>query len=170
MNGRSSQPPGRAPASRGSSNRVLGGVLLGAVLLLFSTDLPIDELLASQNQFDYKLVTGALLWVYVAFQWLLAFARIEGMNKIAKFLFVPHQTLGVLGPVFFYAHAARWGFGYLLALSGVFFANLALGLCQPRSAPRARRLLPIWLVIHIALSIVLVVLAGYHTWQAFYYE
>lgn len=172
MTERRTRPTSEAPPtpSRVSGLHVLGGVLLGGVGLLLWAGLPTDALLERQSEFRWKLITGGALWLYIAFQWLLALSRVQGWNKISKVLFVPHQLLGVFGPVFFYAHAARVGFGYLMALSGAFLINLMLGLCQPRSSARSKQLMSVWLVAHIALSVLTLVLGAYHTWRAFYFE
>jgi hypothetical protein len=41
---------------------------------------------------------------------------------------------------------------------------------NPSAFPRIKSFLSTWTIVHIALSVLLVALAGYHAWTALYYE
>jgi hypothetical protein len=72
--------------------------------------------------------------------------------------------------VLLFVHSTRLGFGYLLVLSTVYVANNAVGLVSPSAFPRLKMLVPFWVIAHVALSVLLVALVGYHAWTALYYE
>jgi hypothetical protein len=147
----------------------LAAIVLAGVLLLMTQLAPPALLVQLQAEQWYKSLSGAGLLLYFVVQWLLSFARVSHWPYASKSLYSLHQNLGVLGPVLLYLHASKWGFGYLGLLTGALFANHLLGIM--RLAP----LMPRWsiglsTVLHIALSLVLVALTGYHVWQAYYRE
>jgi hypothetical protein len=123
-----------------------------------------------QNQFGYKVATGVGLAVFIAFQWLLAVCRVSGAARAAKALYPWHQTVGALAPALLFLHSTRLGFGYLVFLTGVYLANNLVGLASPSAFHRLRRFLAAWTVAHVALSVLVVALTGYHAWTALYYE
>lgn len=117
----------------------------------------------------FKQLSGAALLVYFALQWTLSVARVRHWSQASRSLFALHQNLGVFGPALLYLHASKWGFGYLGILAGVLLANHALGIMRS-GALLPRWSIGLWAVLHIALSLLLVALAGYHVWQAYYRE
>jgi hypothetical protein len=148
----------------------LGGLLLGSVLILLSLPEPPSALARAQASQAYKLATGAVLLCFLGFQWLLALARSRHWLQASKSLYALHQSFGLIGPPLLYLHASRWGFGYLGVLMGALFANHVLGLMRSAGMGLPRWAFPAWTVVHVALSVVLVALAGYHGWQVFYRE
>jgi hypothetical protein len=90
--------------------------------------------------------------------------------RAAKALYPLHQTLGALAPLLLFLHSTRLGFGYLVVLSVVYLANNLVGLVNPSAFPRIKSVLSVWTIVHIALSVLVVVLTAYHAWTALYYE
>jgi sulfoxide reductase heme-binding subunit YedZ len=123
-----------------------------------------------QSQFVYKVTTGAGLGFFIAFQWLFAVCRMSGATRAAKALYPWHQTVGALAPALLFLHSTRLGFGYLVFLTGVYLANNLLGLVSPSAFHRLKPFLAAWTVAHVALSVLVVALTGYHAWTALYYE
>ena len=157
------------PRSAATRTAALTTLVLGGVLLLM-TQLPPHPLLVKLQATQlYKQLSGAALLVYFALQWTLSLARVRHWPKLSRSLFSLHQNLGVFGPALLYLHASKWGFGYLGILTGALFANHALGIMRSGSL-LPRWSIGLWTVLHVALSLVLVVLAGYHVWQAYYRE
>ena len=115
-------------------------------------------------------MSGALLLLFIVSQLLLSVARARRWGQTARRLYPLHQVVGSVGPILLYLHASRIGYGYLALLSGVFLSNLALGLTYPASARNAKALIAGWTVAHVALSVCLVALVGYHVFHALYYE
>jgi hypothetical protein len=71
--------------------------------------------------------------------------------------------IGALAPLVLYAHASRFGYGYLAWLVAVYLGIGAVGLMhRPIVSRRARRLFVAWFVAHLALSVLLLVLVAYH--------
>jgi hypothetical protein len=142
------------------------------VLFLEQLGLELDwsALRAWQSRFPNKVATGALLALFLSFQWLLAICRIGGLMRAAKALYPLHQTLGALAPLLLFLHSTRLGFGYLVVLSVVYLANNLVGLVNPSAFPRIKSVLSVWTIVHIALSVLVVVLTAYHAWTALYYE
>jgi hypothetical protein len=123
-----------------------------------------------QAQTWYKIVSGSLLAGFVCFQWALALFRANRWARAARAFYSWHRAAGAFSPVLLFLHSTRLGFGYLLALSGVYVANNVLGLVSPSSFPRLKILLPFWVIAHIALSVLLAALVVYHVWTALSYE
>lgn len=149
---------------------MLGGLLLGSVLILLALPEPPSALARAQASQTYKLLTGTVLLCFFAFQWLLALSRSRHWLQASKSLYALHQSLGLIGPALLYLHASRWGFGYLGVLTGALFANHVLGLVRSSGVGLPRWTHAWWTVTHVALSVVMVVLSGYHGWQVFYRE
>lgn len=118
----------------------------------------------------YKIASGSLLAGFVCFQWLLALLRVNRRTRAARALYSWHQTAGAFSPVLLFLHSTRLGFGYLLVLSTVYIANNVVGLVSPSTFPRLKLLMPLWMIAHIALSVLLAALVVYHAWTALYYE
>jgi hypothetical protein len=123
-----------------------------------------------QQQDSYKLWSGAALALFIAAQWLLTIARVNGWSKLARALYAWHQRSGMFAPVALFAHSTAFGFGYLSLLSTLYLCNTALGLMSPRAFPRLRHYAGVWLSGHIALSVALAVLVVYHAWIALFFE
>jgi hypothetical protein len=123
-----------------------------------------------QNNGTYKLVSGSLLALFLASQWLLAVCRWQGWNRMAKSTYVWHQRSGILAPGLLFLHSTKLGFGYILVLACTYLANTLIGLLSPHTFPGLRRWQTPWMATHVALSILLVVMTGYHAWTALYFE
>jgi hypothetical protein len=141
-----------------------------ALLVIWSLSEAPTLLSRWQSDFGYRLVTGSLLATLIGFQWALALLRVRGFSKLAKRFYAWHHVGGALGPVLLAFHSARMGFGFLALLCGVFVANTVLGLVSPSMVPKLREYSVPWFVSHVALSVLLVSLAGYHAWTAVYFE
>lgn len=163
---------GRVPA-----NAVVGGLAFGLMGLLVSQDvygLKIAPLDALQRGATWKLVTGALLVAFLAFQWTLAIVRMRAKSSAAAPLRW-HRWIGALGPVLFYAHATRFGYAYLAALSSVFLGNILLGAAAPllyrlQGRGWTKVVATGWPVLHVAASVLTVVLTAVHAVLAAWYE
>jgi len=144
--------------------------LLAAFLLRLALGLELPWLALRQQDVTFKLVTGLVLTAFIGAQWLLAVSRVRRWLRAAKMLYPWHQVSGSVAPLLFFAHSMRLGVGYLALLALVFFANHALALCEPRAGARARTWRSPWLASHVALSVLLVALGGYHVFTALSYE
>ncbi|MET0594831.1 MAG: hypothetical protein ABW133_19175 [Polyangiaceae bacterium] len=136
----------------------------------FQLQLEWQPLTALQGQTWYKVASGSLLAGYVSFQWMLALLRANRWARAARALYAWHRAAGVLAPVLLLLHSTRLGYGYLLGLSAVYVANNVWGLMSPSAYPRLKAWVPSWLITHIALSVLLVGLVGYHVWTVVTYE
>ncbi len=145
-----------------------GLVALLVVQDVYGLKIPAVERL--QQDATWKVATGSVLVAFLAYQWVLAALRVRGSKRAGKHLRW-HRCVGSCGPLLFYAHASSFGYAYLTALSGVFLGNLLLG----AAAPLLQRIhvQPIrigWPVLHIAASVLTLVLTAIHTVVAAYYE
>lgn len=157
-------------ARRMRSTSLVGGVLLACFLLQSAIAPDWGPLARWQADYTYRLVTGSLLGAFIAFQWLLAWARTEGRAATRRRIYSWHQIVGAATPVFFFVHSTTLGYGYLLLLSVVYFANNALGLANPGLVRSAYPLAGAWVVAHITLSAAIVILGCHHLWTALSYE
>lgn len=79
-----------------------------------------------------------------------------------------HTWLGACAPLVFYLHATHLGYAYLGMLSGTYFANVVLGLCNQEVVRlRKRWFTQAWMVAHVAASVLVVVLMLSHICIAF---
>jgi len=145
----------------------------GLVALLVAQDVYDVELgWLEQLQADdtYKLASGCVLVAYLAFQWTLAALRVRA-SKLAGTHLRWHRIVGALGPVLFYAHATRFGWAYLAALSGLFLGNILLGSAAPLLQKlHVRWIAASWPIVHAAASVLTVALTAMHAFVAAYYE
>ena len=84
----------------------------GLVALLVVQDmygLKIPALEQAQRGGTWKVVTGALLVAFLGYQWVLAALRVRGSKSAGRSL-KWHRCVGAFGPVFFYAHASKFGY------------------------------------------------------------
>jgi methionine sulfoxide reductase heme-binding subunit len=139
---------------------LLAVALLAAYLGQALMHLDVAWLAAWQRDETYKLATGGALLAFLAMQWLFARRSRE-----------VHLWLGALAPLVLYAHATRFAYGYLAWLVAVYLGVGAVGLLhRPIITRRARRLYIAWFIAHLALSVLLLVLAAYHVVIAIAYE
>lgn len=152
--------------------RAGAGLLLLALLALpLALGWRWSWLAAHQQEELYKRWTGALLLLFLGHQWWLAIGRSRGWVRAAKRSFHAHRYVGLAAPLFFFAHSQQLGFGFLVLLSTVFLGNTLLGLLHPGLLRLGgRRLTNVWLVTHVAASLLVAALALYHGWVAFYFE
>lgn len=124
-----------------------------------------------QREELYKRLSGSVLALYLGLQWRLSYLRTRGRFEAARASLATHRRLGVLAPVLLYAHSVHLGYAYLQLLSVVFLANTALGFLQePLKRLRRLWLSSVSLVLHVALSALLTLLAVIHAVVAIYYE
>jgi methionine sulfoxide reductase heme-binding subunit len=171
------QPAARAEVQPAPSTRerpralALAGIALVALFWVQAgLGLSWPTLAHWQTLENFKMVTGAVLLLFVASQWLLTLARLQNWSGALKLAYTWHQRLGVLAPLLLFAHTIRLGFGYQLILSSVFLGTCLLGLVSPRAFPGLRRLSTPWLILHIAFSVTTVALIAYHVWIALAFE
>lgn len=119
----------------------------------------------------YKQVTGAGLVLLFAVQWRLTAARTCGATRRANQLLVPHRYWGAVVPLCLYLHADNFGYAYIRVMSLGVLSLVLVGCLHP-SVIRFNRnwLTTAWLVTHIALAATLMVVIGYHAFNAFFYE
>lgn len=152
---------------------LVGLLLLSAYLAQGALGLEWPWLRALQDEESYRRWSGAALLTFVAAQWVLPVQRLRGKHRAAATAYPWHRWLGALAPVFFYAHAESTGYGYLLALSFVYLANVAVGLADKtlvRDPALRERYARLWLVPHVVLAFLTVGLALFHVIVVFAYE
>ncbi len=141
---------------------VVGALTLGVGALPFVGVPTPAGLLELYQQPTYRVVTGLVLTVLVAWQWSFVFLR-RRPHADVKRLLVQHLWLGAAAPLLLLVHALSSGYGYQVALVWVFLINCALGLLSPRVAGRQQRGLDrLWLPLHIVGSISVVALVVIH--------
>ncbi len=148
----------------------LGAILSVVGLLVWSTLGAPSALVALQSQPWFKIGSGSLLALAIAFQWLLSFTRAQGEARLAKRLYRWHDVVGAFMPLILLGHSKAFGFGYLAMLSGIFWINTALAFLGPSRVAKLRPHAFTWLVAHIACSVVVSGLAAYHAWTALLFE
>lgn len=119
----------------------------------------------AQANETYKVASGCVLAIYLLHQAFMARRRVFDPIGVVYW----HKLAGALAPLVLYAHASKFGYGYLLLLASLFVVTIACGLLH-RVAVRARWLFTTWFVVHVATSASLVVLSGYHVVIALAYE
>lgn len=149
----------------------LGFLLLVVILGMQLVELHWVWLSTLQANELYKRWSGFGLLLYIAAQWYLSALRIHGKTEAAKQHYQIHKQLGILAPLVFYLHSMKLGYAYLLLLSIVYLANVAVGLCNREFVKiKNERFMYYWMIVHVALSVCTVALAIYHLFIVFYYE
>lgn len=147
----------------------LGLVLLACYLAQDILDLKWPWLVEMQTDETFKRWTGFLLTGYILHQWSLSLGRLKGQYSDPRL--VRHMSWGAWAPLVFYLHSHQIGYAYLFLLSTVFLANATMGLLNREVLGiRKKWFLVGWLVVHVTLSVLLVTLASYHAFMAFYYQ
>ncbi|MCI0395402.1 MAG: hypothetical protein L0332_17540 [Chloroflexi bacterium] len=161
----------RSPANFQWTWNAVAIVLLAAFLWQDGWNFQWSWLQQLQTKEWYRYLSGVVLMIYIAIQWLLTVVRVRGRTELAKVHYRRHQRVGALGPLFFYAHSSEMGYAYVAVLSSVFFLNLAVGLLNPTAVRvRSPQYKFWWVVGHVLLSVSTAVIAGYHAYVAFYYK
>ncbi len=123
-----------------------------------------------QANLAYKVATGTLILCFIGAQFFLSAARSSGKFGSVARQFRLHKVQGAFGPLVFYLHSTQIAdYGYLLLLSGLFFANLIWGLFNQEvtAKPRAKRWFSYyWLAAHVTISVLILPLALYHAYDA----
>lgn len=166
---------GAEPAARSRStlSSAIALLLLLAYLAQAAFDWSWAWLEGLQQQEGYRRWSGAVLLAFVAAQWVLPVLRLRGRLRAAATAYPWHRWIGALAPAFFFAHATRLGYGYLLALGSVYLANVAVGLADKtlvRDPARRERYARRWVVAHVALACLTVGLALFHVFVVFAYK
>lgn len=164
--------PGRS-ATRGRWRWRLAGLALVAVYLAQDLlGLHWRQLAALQTQDWFKYATGAGLVVYLGWLWSLFARRVGGLRgRALGRTTVLHERSAALAPALLYLHSVQLGYGYLLVLSVVFLAAVAVGAASPVALGiRSRGYLAGWLVAHVMLAALVALLGLYHGYIALYYK
>jgi hypothetical protein len=147
----------------------LGLMLLVAYLAQDILNLKWPWLVEMQTDETFKRWTGFLLAGYILHQWSFSLGRLKGQSSPIRL--ARHTAWGAWAPLVFYIHAHQIGYAYLFLLSTVYLANATIGLLNRVVLGIDRKwFLFGWMVVHVGLSVLLVTLAGYHAFMAFYYQ
>lgn len=155
-----------------NKSTIVGLVLLSAFLLQFFLKLEWGWLYALQEEEIYKRWSGLFLAIFIVFQWVLSLTRtVKKWKKYAMKMQAIHKWVGALSPIFFYVHSMGMGYGYLLLLSYIFFANTLLGYFNLDVIKNnSDTLFKGWMITHVALSLVVSIMMLFHITMVFYYK
>jgi len=138
----------------------LGVGLLVAYLAQAAAGVQVPWLVRLQANDLYEIASGIVLAGYIGLQW-------SGVARHRQ----RHELLGACAPIVLYAHASRFAYGYLVWLAAIYLGIGAVGLLhRPIVERRARAPFTWWYLTHVALAMLLIVLAGYHVLIAIAYE
>ncbi|MFL1011465.1 hypothetical protein [Flavisericum labens] len=155
-----------------NKSTLVGLVLLTAFFLQFFLNLHWNWLFELQQDEMYKRWSGLGLALFIIFQWALTFTRVvKKLRKHAMSMQTIHKWLGAVSPLLFYIHSMSLGYGYLLLLSYVFFANTFLGYFNLDVVKNnSDALFKGWMIMHVALSIIVSIMLVFHVAIVFYYK
>lgn len=157
---------------RSNKSTLLGIALFVAFVLQYMFNLQWHGLFVLQQEEMYKRWSGLLLVVFITFQWVLTLTRtVKKWRTRAMVMQTIHKWAGALSPLFFYIHSMGIGYGYLMLLSYIFFANTILGYFNLDVLKNNSDILfKGWMISHVALSIVVTILMVFHITMVFYYK
>lgn len=145
---------------------VVGTMLLAGYLVQLAVGMSWAALAQLQASRDYKLVTGVVLVGYVWLQWMPGRRAFGPARALAR-----HRLAGAFAPLVLYAHASRFGYGYLVWLAAAYLGCVVGGLVhRPVVALRRAWIFTLWFVAHVALAVIVVVLGAYHVAIALTYR
>lgn len=155
-----------------NKSTIVGLVLLFAFLIQFFLKLEWGWLYNLQEGEMYKRWSGLFLAIFILFQWVLSLTRtVKKWKKHAMKMQAIHKWVGALSPIFFYIHSIGMGYGYLLLLSYIFFANTLLGYFNLDVIKNnSDALFKGWMITHVALSLVVSIMMLFHISMVFYYK
>ena len=160
------------PLTRKTVPSLAGLVLLLAFFLQYFLGWKWQQLEEWQQLELYKRWSGLALALLFGFQWMLTASRVlPGFRKYALQLATLHKWAGAISPLLFYIHSSGIGYGYLGLLTYVFVANTLIGLVNLELVRKnSLWLFNGWMITHVALSMVLTLLMGFHIGIVFYYK
>ncbi|VAW97871.1 hypothetical protein MNBD_GAMMA23-2506 [hydrothermal vent metagenome] len=139
--------------------------------ILFSAQLALDIKFSwlenLQMTESYKIYSGLFLALYILSQFIMPYNKSCKVPHVTARIYQRHKFRGAFAPLIFYFHSTSLGSSYLLLLSAVYFSNFLLGLFNHERIKHSIRRLnyfKYWLSVHIALSVLLVGLVGFHTY------
>lgn len=149
--------------SKTNKQTVIGLFLFAGYILQLVYPWSKSEVIRFQNQDDVRLITGILLLLLLVSQWILTFARVIlelNDHKLVK-IKTWHKWTGAISPLFYLTHSIEPGYGMLFFLTIIFFSNHVIASVYGKSAFWTR-VFPVWLLIHILLSVLITILVPYH--------
>ena len=149
-----------------------GGAMLVLLVAVIMSSSPLTERIPILTRDDMKLVTGFLLGAVILHQWSLHLYRHHPNRPMPlRSLLTMHRRAGYLLPVLLVFHTDRWGYGIIRILMLVFLANVILGLVSPDTIRiRSAGYYSIWVILHVALSTIILGLLALHLYQVFWFD
>jgi len=150
----------------------IGLVLLILYFLQYFLNLDWHWLVELQHGQMDRRWSGLALAIFIAFQWVLTFTRVTPkLRKHSIKMNTIHKWIGALSPIFFYIHSVNFGFGYLLLLTYIFFANALLGFINLDVIKSTSNILfKGWMIAHVAFSMFITIVMFFHIAMVFYYK
>lgn len=149
----------------------LGFFLLAALLVQQGTGWRWPLLTAWQGDDVYKQLTGFGLLALILYQWRFSVLRAEGDLHRATAMIKRHKLFGAMAPLLFIGHSQTLGYGYLQILSLSFLLVFLSGLCNFEIVKVHRPWFqPVWVTVHVGLSMVLLFLVSYHAYVSYAFK
>lgn len=128
----------------------------------------LDEL---QRDAVYKQLSGFGLLALVLYQWRFSVTRAEGEMRKALAMVECHKLFGAMAPLLFFFHSQSLGYGHPQVLSLTFLLVFLTGLCNVETVkihtPWFR---PVWITVHVSLSMMLLFLLAYHVYISYAFK
>lgn len=163
-------PVGGVPQTADKGYFYLGLAMLAAFFAQSLLGIRWEWLESLQANLVYKVASGTFVLLFIGAQFFLSAARSSGKFGLVARYFRLHKVQGAFGPLIFYLHSTQLaGYGYLLLLTILFFANLLWALFNQEVAAKShakRWYSYYWLAAHVTISVLLVPLAIYHAYDA----
>lgn len=150
----------------------IGLLLLILYFLQYFLNLEWNWLLELQQDQMFRRWSGLAVAILIAFQWILTFTRvIPRLRKHSMKMNTIHKWLGAISPLLFYVHSINLGYGYLLLLTYIFFANALLGYINLDVIKSTNEtLFKGWMISHVTFSMIITILMFFHIAMVFYYK
>lgn len=123
-----------------------------------------------QTDFDYKLLTGILLFFCIYVQWRLFRVREKQDTSILRQVISLHKWQGIFLPVILFFHTTEVGYGYQYLLTYSLLFTILTGLFSPQYFKiKSRSIYFTWLVLHVLFASLCFILIFYHIYIVFSY-
>lgn len=151
--------------------KTIGFLLFSIYVLQMYIPWDNSRILTLQDKDNYKIWTGALLFIVILSQWLLTYSRFVLQKKAVELnrLIRIHKLIGAISPIFFLIHSISPGHGLLLFLTFTFFINHVWSLL-PNESSIWIKIFPLWLMLHIFFAVLIMILSIYHIYIAFAFK
>ena len=119
----------------------------------------------------YKQLSGFALFGFIIHQWRFSVQRAQGNVSKARLMFDRHKMFCAMAPLLFFMHSQSLGYALTSLLSLTYFWVFLSGLFNGEIIKvRKPFFRPLWITLHVGLSMGLLLLLAYHIYISYAFK